>query len=57
MAKIIMAKTRKAQILMVQAKPTWGIRCWTISGKMTPPREEPATVSPEAMARLLRNHV
>lgn len=45
---------RKAQILIVHAKPTSGRRWTTMIGNMTPPREEPAIAKPPAIARLLR---
>jgi hypothetical protein len=47
-------RMRKAQILIVQAKPTFESRCVTMIGKMTPPKEEPAIARPPAIARLLR---
>lgn len=50
-------RMRKAQILIVQAKPTLGSRCMTIIGKMTPPKDDPAIAKPPAMARLLRKQV
>jgi hypothetical protein len=47
-------RMRKAHILMVQPKPTFGSRWTTMIGKMTPPNDEPAIANPPAIARLLR---
>ena len=57
MLKTIRPRIIKAQMRMVQPKPTWGISFLTIIGKMTPPREEPATARPSAAPRFLRNQV
>ena len=50
-------RIRNAHARMVQAKPIRGSRWLTISGKTTPPTEEPATVNPPANALALRKYV
>lgn len=39
------------------ANPTLGIKCTAMSGKMTPPSEEPAMANPPAKARLFLKYV
>ncbi|KAI9041921.1 monocarboxylate permease-like protein [Aspergillus affinis] len=56
-ANISMTRTKKAQIRIAQPNSTRGIKCWTMRGNTTPPVEDPATVSPEVIAFLLRNQV
>jgi len=55
--KTIRPRIIKAQIRIVQPKPTCGISLLTMIGKMTPPSEEPATARPSAAPRFLRNQV
>jgi hypothetical protein len=50
-------RIRKAQARIVQGNPILGIRFETMSGKITPPKDEPAIFKPPAMARLLRKDV
>jgi 5-methylcytosine-specific restriction endonuclease McrA len=50
-------KTRKAQIRIAHAKPTFGMRWTSMMGKITPPSEEPDTTSPSAAPRLAWNQV
>jgi hypothetical protein len=47
-------RIRKAHMRIVHGKPTPGIKCVTIIGKITLPSDEPAMVKPPAKARLLR---
>lgn len=56
-AIISMKRIRKAQILIAHENPTSGISRVTMMGKMTPPRLDPAAVTPRAKARRLANHV
>ena len=57
MPKTSIAKIKKAQILNDQAKPTFGTSWFSIMGKITPPRLDPAATMPMAKARLFMNHV
>ena len=50
-------KIRNAQIRMAQPKPTSGIKCISMMGKMTPPSDDPAVVRPRAAPRFLKNQV
>jgi len=50
-------RMRKAQILIVQPKPTLGSRWTTMIGNMTPPNDEPAIAKPPAIARRFRKYV
>ena len=50
-------KMRNAQMRIAQPNPTSGIKCMSMMGKMTPPNEDPAVVSPRAMPRFLKNQV
>ena len=52
-----MNKMRKAQMRIAQGNPTSGISLVTMIGKMTPPRLEPAAVTPRAKARRAANQV
>jgi hypothetical protein len=47
-------RMRKAHARIAQGNPILGIKCVTMIGKMTPPRDEPAMVNPPAMALFLR---
>jgi len=51
------AEDEKAQILIVQPKPTLGSRWITIIGKMTPPRDERAIAKSPTITRLLWKYV
>lgn len=57
LAKKPRPRMRKAQMRMVQPKPTCGMSFSTMTGKMTPPIDEPEAVTPRARARRLKNHV
>jgi hypothetical protein len=50
-------RMRKAQILIVQPKPTFGSRWTTMIGNITPPKDEPAIAKPPAIARRFRKYV
>jgi hypothetical protein len=55
-ARMRSPRMRKAQIRIVQPKPTRGIRRDVMIGKMTPPSPEPAAWIPKAAPLFLRNH-
>jgi hypothetical protein len=57
LAKISSPRIMKAQIRIVQGKPTSLTSFVTMMGKMTPPSEEPLAAMPKARARFLKNHV
>ena len=57
LAMTIRKRIRKAQILIVQAKPTSTVNLLTIIGKITPPRLEPEKTIPNANARRSLNQV
>lgn len=50
-------RIRNAQIRIAHANPTSEITCDTMMGRMTPPRLDPAAVTPNAKARRFANHV
>lgn len=45
-AMIMRPRMRKAMIRIVHAKPTSGMRCEAMIGKMMPPKPEPAAIIP-----------
>ena len=47
----------KAHARIVHGKPIFGISLATIMGNITPPREDPEAIIPNAAARFLKNHV
>ncbi len=55
LAMIIMKRMTKAVILIAQPKPTSGISFCTMMGSMTPPKELPPAMIPNANARFLKN--
>ena len=55
--KIIRASTMKAQIRIVHPKPTCGISFSTITGKITPPMDDPVVAIPSARDRLRKKYV
>ena len=57
LAMISMPSMRKAQALIVHGNPTFGIRCETMMGKITPPRDDPDAIIPKDAALFLKNQV
>jgi len=56
-ATVMSARTRKAHIRMAHPKPTCGMRCEAMIGKMIPPKPDPAAMTPYAAPLFLKNHV
>lgn len=57
LAKMSNANIRKAQERIAQPKPTSGINLMTMTGRITPPRDDPAATRPSAAPRFAKNHV
>lgn len=57
LAMMSMPRNMKATALIVQGNPILGMSFETIMGKMTPPSDDPAAMTPNAVARFLKNHV
>lgn len=50
-------RIKNAQIRIVHAKPTFGMSCAVMIGKITPPKPDPAACIPNAAPRFFMNHV
>ena len=57
LAMISIPRIENAAVLMVHGNPISGISLDTMMGKITPPREDPEAIIPNAVARLLKNQV
>ena len=56
-ATICSTKIMNAHVLIVQGYPTAGIMRLIMIGKMTPPTDDPVTITPMAAPRLFANQV
>jgi hypothetical protein len=56
-AMISNPKIKNAAARIVHGNPIFGISFETIIGNITPPRDDPDAITPNAVARFLKNHV